>query len=66
MIKESLHTLPINKLLNLLTKNNNELFAMERNKEDTLTIREKQKEVEVIQRILIAKKKEPQPKHVKK
>jgi hypothetical protein len=57
MSEESLNTISIRELLNLLTKNNNELFGMERNKEDKVAIREKQKEVELIQRVLIAKKK---------
>ena len=56
MSEKTLNTIPIRELLNLLTKNNNELYGMERNKEDKLAIREKQKEIELIQRVLIAKK----------
>lgn len=55
---ESLHTLYVNDLFTLLAKYKNDLFAMERNKEDKSAIKERQKEVELIQRVLIAKRAE--------
>jgi len=58
MTEESLHTLHINELFNRLAKYRNELLAMERNKEDKSAIKAKQKEVELIQRVLIAKRAE--------
>lgn len=61
MKQTTLKGLPIKDLFKLLTENNNELYGMERNKEDKKIIREKQKEVETIQRILIAKRLEHPP-----
>ena len=55
---ESLHTLYVNDLFALLAKYKNELYAMERNKEDKSAIKSRQKEVELIQRVLIAKRAE--------
>jgi hypothetical protein len=55
MTEEYFHTLPINELFKRLAKCNNELFAMERNKEQKSVIKTKQKEIEIIQRVLIAK-----------
>ena len=55
---ESLSKLYVNDLFALLAKHKNELYAMERNKEDKSAIKERQKEVELIQRVLIAKRAE--------
>ena len=56
LTEESLRSLYVNDLFSLLAKYKNELFAMERNKEDKSAIKAKQKEVELIQRVLIAKR----------
>ncbi len=56
--EESLNTLYVNDLFALLAKYENELYAMERNKEDKSAIKERQKDIELIQRVLIAKRAE--------
>ena len=56
MNEEDLNDLRINDLYKLLAKQINELIAMERCKDDKIYINEKQREIDLIQRVLIAKR----------
>ena len=54
--EEELNGLNVDDLFSLLTENLSELFVMEHSKKDRLAIHTKQKEVELIQRVLIIRR----------
>ena len=55
MTEESLNKLPIDDLFDLLVKSVNELLVLHKN-QDQLKMISKQKEVELIQKVILAKK----------
>jgi len=58
MTEESLYTLHINDLLDTMVKSMNELSAMNKIPQNKLAIKAKQKEVELVQKVIAAKKAE--------
>ena len=61
MTEESLQALPINDLFDLMVKSMNELLAMNKIPHDKLSIKAKQKEVELLQKVIVAKRAEFPP-----
>ena len=61
MNEEELHTLHVNDLFDLMVKSLTELSAMHKIRPDKLAIMSKQKYLELIQRIIVAKRSEFPP-----
>lgn len=61
MDENSMNKMSINDLFDLMVKNVNELLDMHKNHEDLKILDDKRKEVELLQRIIVAKRAEFPP-----